>query len=117
MTEWTPPPLAQQVDRNLWALAVVCTGQGRHKRTRLSTVGENLMRDGSTQTFMSDAFRHYAPPMKDARPGGGVSRTSYTFLCSLCGRSPVIRRDRWWDAVRKVQEAGLPDIDLGVLSF
>ena len=101
----------------LWEMPIVCTDKGGHKRIRLTTAQAIKREDGTTSRHMSHALRHFAPPNADAESGGAVSRTSYTFICPICRRNPIVERARWWEAVESAQRVGITEIDLSQVGF
>lgn len=93
-------------------LPVVCTDRGAHRHLRLTTV----IRELEGELHMPRAFEAFAPPMgKRARPGSLVGRSSYTFICRRCGRTPEVERNRWWNVALRHAQEGLRWIDVSYL--
>lgn len=96
-------------------VVIVCTGgkKSTHGKLRLTTARTDLEPDG--QRGMSHLDRCFGPPDPDAEPGG-ISRESYEFWCTTCGRNPKINRDKWWNAVDDFARLGFPELDISQLS-
>ena len=93
---------------------VVCTDQGQHKRTLLTTARREL--DG--QHGMNHALEYFAPPYgDDAKPNSGMGRESYVFRCPHCPRTPHIKKDRWWQAIDDLGRLGVDELDISLLPF
>lgn len=99
----------QEVD---YFVSVVCTDRGQHKRVLLTTARREL--DGIRG--MSHALQYFAPPMGDqATPGSFTGRSSYTFRCPHCTRTPQIQGERWWWLLDEIIRADGDEIDISLL--
>lgn len=101
-----------------WAIPVVCTDKGGHKKVTLTRVEKIVETDGTSWHHMPliearDGVPPWYPPVADA--DRGVSRSSYVFDCPKCNRHVVVSRDRWWTYARAVVESLLDQIDVSLL--
>jgi hypothetical protein len=106
-----PPQFAMDGREVDYFIAVICTDRGQHKQVQLTMARREL--DGSGG--MNFALRHFAPPDPKARPESAVGRDSYIFWCPKCGRTPQVKRERWWRALDELARAGVHDLDISLL--
>jgi hypothetical protein len=92
---------------------VVCTDQGQHARTLLTTARREL----SGRHGMNNALRCFAPPNRDAEPHTAQGHNAYVFRCPRCGRTPHIRHERWWQAIDDLGRLGVDELDISLLPF
>ncbi|MDT9681924.1 hypothetical protein RND61_07525 [Streptomyces sp. TRM76323] len=91
-------------------VAITCTDRGQHRRIRLTTA-----RLHASDRGMGYALEHFAPPMRDAKPGSFIGRDSYVFICPRCGRTPQIKANKWWSLLEAVSAAGQGEFDISLL--
>lgn len=110
-----------------WVAAVVCTGRGKHKRTRLGTVARVVMVDGSRDLEVDfptswDMHRRRTPGAPLRPPSGRTTShrfppddastgESSRFFCPRCALDMRITRERFW---RLAEVDTLPSADLDV---
>lgn len=100
-------PLAHSrcdLDHSAWLVVhLVCTGNGQHQPRGITSTAVTKMMDGSIGRGMIQT-KAWRPPDPHARPHSGASRESFMFRCPLCPGPKVVRRDRWWALIDKLNE-------------
>ncbi len=120
MTEAQPTPVA-------W-LAVVCTGKGTHKRTRLCDVRWHPDYPGGQWNVTDAGFpNHEDEDVQNSwevfHPKDNPAAWVYVFHCRRCGRNPRIGRDKWAHLMEALHPKTWPegvssrDLDLSLLPF
>lgn len=102
----------------LYAVEVVCTDRGQHKRTWITRMRYDRREDGTlgwSSPVVEGKHAMYGPPDPDAHPGDGLSRESYGFACSRCTRWPRIEAARWLALMDGARRVGLAEFDVSAL--